>query len=139
MKKVIKKVATAKKTDFKHGQWFKANIQGEECVGRVSIHKKGIYLCQDENNGATVLDKLGFDYSWGVLSGSMKDLRNSNVENLVLLSRKPASYKKPVKLPNINGYITRITNNGETVKVGCTPVSRELYLEVGRIAGWIEE
>jgi hypothetical protein len=67
----------------------------------------------------------------------MKDLRSSTVENLVLLSRKPATFKKSIKLDDINGYTTRITNNGEAIRVGCTPVSRELYLEVGRRAGWI--
>jgi hypothetical protein len=41
-------------------------------------------------------------------------------------------------LPRIGDYKAVIKDNGETIKVGCTPVSRELYLEVGRKAGWIE-
>ena len=130
---------TVKKTDFKHKQWFRADIDGEECIGRVSIGNDGrIYLCQNTMDGSTAPDKLGFDYSWCVFKGSARSLKDHNVANLILLSRKPVSFKMHAALPNIGDYRVRITNDGNTVRVGCTPVSRELYLEVGRIAGWIE-
>ena len=130
MKKVIKK------SDYKHGQWFRANINDKDCVGRVSISKKDgkIYLCQNERDGSVAPDKLGFDYSWVIDNGTSPRLKMHDVEDLVLLSRKPVI---PIKLPKIGGFRVKITDR-ETVKVGCTPVSRELYLEVGRLAGWIE-
>jgi hypothetical protein len=137
MKKTIKK--TAKSSIYKHGQWFRAKIQNEECVGRVSINDRGrVYLCQDDVSGATTSERFGFENSWCVESGSKSELSFNDVENLRLLSRKPASFKRLVELPNVGSYRAKITDGGETIKVGCTPVSRELYLEVGRKAGWIE-
>jgi len=130
---------TVKKTDFKHGQWFKANVNGEDCVGKVSIDEHGvIYLCQNEAAGKSTPNKLGFNHSWCVDGGSANNLKTHDVLDLVLLSRKPAPHLIPIELPNVGSYRARITNGGETVKVGCTPVSRELYLKVGRMAGWIE-
>lgn len=129
---------TFKKSDYKHKQWFKANINGEDCIGRVSISGGRIFLCQDEQDGISAPDKLGFNFSWCIDEGTTVKLEAHDVENLVLLSRKPASFKTPIALPSIGSYQARIINGGETIKVGCTPVSRELYLEVGRRAGWIE-
>lgn len=131
---------TFKKSDYKHKQWFIANIQGEDCIGKVSISKEDgkIYLCQNESNGSKAPDKLGFKYSWAIVNGTSQHLKTHDVENLILLSRKPAPHKMPITLPRIGDYKAVIKDNGETIKVGCTPVSRELYLEVGRLAGWIE-
>jgi len=130
---------TIKKSDYKHGQWFKANIDGTNCIGRVSISGSGrIYLCQNGEDGSSAPDKLGFDHSWYIDGGSARNLKLHDVKNLVLLSRKPASFKMPVALPDIGSYRARIIGSGDSIKVGCTPVSRELYLKVGRMAGWIE-
>lgn len=128
------------KSDYKHKQWFRANIDGKDCIGRVSISGKSgkVYLCQNDQDGSSAPDKLGFHSSWCVETGSTRDLKKHDVKNLVLLSRKPASFKMPVVLPAIGSYSAKITSNGEVIKVGCTPVSRELYLKVGRMAGWIE-
>jgi len=136
MKKLSKTVG---KRTYKHGQWFRATINGEKCVGRVSINNSGaVYLCQEMADGSSAPDKLGFSFSWAVGTGSDPKLKYHDVRDLVLLSRKPASYKAPMVLPPIGDYRAILTNDGETIKVGCTPVSRELYLEVGRLAGWIE-
>jgi hypothetical protein len=131
---------TFKKSDYKHKQWFRANISGEECVGRVSICKESgdIYLCQNECDGSSAPDKLGFRCSWIINNGTPSNLKVHDVKDLILLPRKPAAYKSPIELPDIGDYRARITHDGETVKVGCTLVPRELYLEVGRLAGWIE-
>jgi hypothetical protein len=127
------------KNGLKQGQWFRAEIDGNECVGRVSISESdNVYLCQDVADGADAPDKLGFQYSWSVSNGSAKALKDEHVKNFKLLSRKPASYVTPTILPSIGSYSVTLKDNGETIKVGCTPVSRELYLEVGRKAGWIE-
>lgn len=131
---------TVKKSDYKHKQWFRAIISGEECVGRVSICKESgnIYLCQNEQDGSEAPDKLGYSSSWVIDDGTSSRLKMHDVEDLILLPRKPAAHQIPIKLPKIGDYKAMIINNGETVKVGCTPVSRELYLKVGRLAGWIE-
>jgi hypothetical protein len=129
---------TVKKSDYRHKQWFRANINGDDCIGRVSMEGDEIYLCQYEQDGASADDKLGFPYSWQVGRGSEDELRMSDVENLKLLSRKPAYFEAPISLPYIGDYRAVIRDNGETIRVGCTPVSRELYLKVGRLAGWIE-
>ena len=130
MKKI--KEIKVKRQLFRHGQWFKATIDGVDCVGKVSINDSGkVFFCQNhsELNGSDASNKLGFYHSW---------VLDDNVKKLKLLSRKPASFKTPVALPKIGTYSVILVDGGETVKVGCTPVSRELYLEVGRKAGWIE-
>jgi hypothetical protein len=133
MKKVILK------NGLKHGQWFKAEINGHECIGRVSISESGnVYLCQDVMEGSGAPNKLGFPYSWSANNGSASMLKRNDVRKFKLLSRRPASFQAPLVLPNIGSYNVILRDNGETVQVGCTPVSRELYLEVGRRAGWIE-
>jgi hypothetical protein len=132
---------TIKKSSYRHGQWFRATIQGGECVGRISINSDkndGVFLCQDIEDGYSADYKLGFLFSWTIGKGSSQDLKNHEVTNLKLLSRKPASFKKSTSLPHIGDYKAILINGGETIKVGCTPVSRELYLEVGRKVGWIE-
>lgn len=133
-----------KKSDFRHGQWFKATIAGVNCVGKVAIEGKNIYLCQDSKDGFDVDDKLGFRYSWIITNFGDGKLNlsslNVDVTNLTLLSRKPAGIITPFEikfLGEVGNYIARLMDK-ETVKVGCTSVSREVYLEVGRKAGWIE-
>jgi hypothetical protein len=127
------------KNEFKHGQWFKAKVDGNECIGRVSISESGnVYLCQDVADGADAPNKLGFQYSWCVSNGSAKNLKDNDIKNFKLLSRRPASYVAPTPLPKIGSYSAVLINNGETIKVGCTPVSKKLYLAIGRKAGWIE-
>ena len=57
------------KNEFKHGQWFRAEIDGNKCVGRVSISESdNIYLCQDVADGADAPNKLGYKITL-VLSG----------------------------------------------------------------------
>jgi hypothetical protein len=135
MKKLSRTVG---KRTYKHGQWFRATINGEECIGRISINSGNVFLCQEVHDGSKAPDKLGFLFSWTVGSGSDSGLKGHEVTNLKLLSRKPASFVKPMVLPSIGEYRAALVNNGETIRVGCTPVSRGLYLEVGRKAGWIE-
>ena len=132
MKKVIKK------SKYTHKQWFRATINGDECVGRVSVEGNTIYLCQDVHDGSNADDKLGFTYSWQVGNGNDDLLKLNDVANLQLLSRKPVNIQPPLILPNVGAYRTVLKSDGETINVGCTPVSRELYLKVGRLAGWIE-
>jgi hypothetical protein len=125
------------KNEFKHGQWFKAEIDGKKCIGRICIGESdSIYLCQDVEDGAEAPNKFGFQYSWSVGRGSATQLTMEHVKNLKLLSRKPASYVAPTALPKIGSY--NVILKGNTIKVGCTPVSKKLYLAIGRKAGWIE-
>jgi hypothetical protein len=127
------------KNEFKQGQWFRAEIDGTKCIGRICISESdSIYLCQDVADGADAPNKLGFQYSWCVSNGSAKNLKENDIENLKLLSRRPALYVPPTPLPKIGSYSAVLINNGETIKVGCTPVSKKLYLAIGRKAGWIE-
>lgn len=133
---------TFKKSDFRQGQWFKANIDGVACIGRVAVEGKHIFLCQDSKDGSYVSNKLGFKCSWIITTGGTLNLgsHNINVTDLVLLSRKPAGVITPFApkfLGEVGNYSAKLINE-ETVKVGCTPVSRELYLKIGRKAGWIE-
>lgn len=134
------------KSKYKHGQWFKAVIKGVSCVGKVSINKNGyIYLCQDKQDGLKTNNTLSFKYSWGINSGTDECLDVNGVTLLKLSSTKPKPYKIP-KLPNVGPYETLLIHTPETlainqpkkIKVGCTKISRELYLEIGRLVNWIE-
>jgi len=132
MKKVIKKLK------FKHGQWFSAEIKGIKCWGKISIDPDGeVFLCQNVQNGCEAENNLGFEYSWTLDRGTPDEIEENQVTELKLLSRKPAGVFIPKTLPAIDDFKTILVNH-ETIKVGCTPVSKDLYLEIGRLAGWIE-
>lgn len=134
------------KSKYKHGQWFKALIKGVSCVGRISINKNGdIFLCQNKQNGMQANNKLGFKYSWCINSGTDESLSLNEIILLELSSTEPKPYKIP-KLPDVGSYETLLIHTPETlainqpkeIKVGCTKISRELYLEIGRLVNWIE-
>lgn len=49
------------------GRRFKCKIQDKEVEGKIQVENYNVYLCQNEWNGASCKDKLGYKYSWYVL------------------------------------------------------------------------
>lgn len=66
------------------GRRFAAKIGGTEVTGEIQVEAGKVFLCQDENNGAGCLDKLGYRYSWVVRDGSPDNLNETNVTDFRL-------------------------------------------------------
>jgi hypothetical protein len=73
-------------SDFKSGQGFKAIIDGVRCEGKVQVEYGDIYLCQNEKDGKSCVDKLGYQYSWGITDLHTHELKMFGATDLVLLS-----------------------------------------------------
>ena len=70
---------------MKHNQKVTCEINGIKITdARISINKDGSpYICQNEQNGSPAKNKLGYEYSWGL----MKDFTHSSVKNLSLAEK----------------------------------------------------
>lgn len=63
---------------------FSATMDGTYCEGIISVEDY-VYLCQDYKNGDICNDKKGYKYSWNVLFGTKKNLKDNIVENFKLI------------------------------------------------------
>ncbi len=111
---------------FKHNDKVTCEILGERIEdARISINDNGRpYICQDKQNGAHADDKLGYKYSWGLIS----DFTDSSVKNLKLKE----DYSQGDILVNKDGdkrkilgvcgevYLMSLTNNFENYTSGYT-------------------
>ncbi len=93
-------------TAFKHGQRFKATIDGTPVEGKVSIDKDGdVFLCQNKKDGADAHDKLGYKYSWCFL---LKDENfidgRKDVTSLTLLDRSILDVQAGDEVVDGDGY-----------------------------------
>ena len=64
------------------GKSFTACIRGTNVRGKVQFEGERYFLCQDHINGALCKDKLGYAYSYTVMSGSVEDIAINQVDNL---------------------------------------------------------
>ena len=81
-------------TKVKSGDRFTATIKGVKCEGKIHKRKDGyIYLCQNLKDGDYSLNKHGYKHSWGILSGTLDELKYTwiNVTNLKIISQKKKS------------------------------------------------
>lgn len=98
LKKYIEDMTTLLTCD---GSYFRCKINGDECEGIIVVapNKEGkinAYLCQDVAIGDRPSDCRGYKYGWNVLSGSKKDLMQTDVESFKIISR-PKIQKQPSK------------------------------------------
>jgi len=79
-----------------HGTKVTCEIEGKK-ITDAKISKEGdgsFYICQNKKEGVTAENKLGYNYSWCIVSGSPDDLKRYSVTNL-----------KPVKdISDISNY-----------------------------------
>ena len=66
------------------GNSFTAMINDQECNGKIQVENDRVYLCQNNMDGNTCIDKLGFEYSWNVDSGTPSELEHNDITNLVI-------------------------------------------------------
>jgi hypothetical protein len=76
-----------------HGRRFRAKIAGVKVGGKISVDGEDVFLCQDEMDGYPCEDRLGYRYSWAVVSGSEKDLKENDVKEFYLVGETPSEYK----------------------------------------------
>lgn len=67
------------------GRRFRCKIYGEPVEGKIQVEDGCVYLCQNVRRGNECGDKLGYLYSWNVLSGSDEYLRIYDVSDFALL------------------------------------------------------
>ena len=67
-----------------HGTKVTCEIEGKK-ITDAKISKEGdgsFYICQNKKEGVTAENKLGYNYSWCIVSGSPDDLKRYSVTNL---------------------------------------------------------
>ena len=67
--------------EYLHGVTFTARINGTYLSGRISVHDRACFLCQDFFNGASCPEKFGHKFSWHVGSLTKYDLENNGVSD----------------------------------------------------------
>lgn len=76
-----------KYSQFRHGMKCTCEIDGTKITdAKISINRDGqVYICQNKENGATATNKLGYKYSWLILSKN-EDFEEDmqDVTNLIL-------------------------------------------------------
>ena len=75
------------------GREFQATIDGITVEGKIQVEDEKVYLCQNKRDGSPCDDKLGYDYSWGVGTGSEFGLRDNDVTDFKLIDINPETYK----------------------------------------------
>lgn len=113
------------------GTKFKAKIEGVECEGRIQKEDGTIYLCQNEKDGCTCDDELGFNYSWSIKDGSLKALLDEEVQ--VISFELDPSFKSP-PIVNVGDYQV-IFKKGK-IQVGCQTIPNEQVMEVVKHLIW---
>jgi hypothetical protein len=125
VKKVVKKPVSKEIvwSKVRVGTWFTATIESTRVIGKIQRQAGDIYLCQNKKDGLCAYNKLGFQHSWTIGSGSINMIRIRNVSNLKLLPTKPKSYKHiPIKRPAMVGSY-ELTYHEGYIMVGCTKVT----------------
>ena len=69
-----------------NGMRFHAIIDGSPTYGKIRVEEDEAFLCQDEKDGDDCDDKLGYNFSWGVGSGSDGDLIGNAVRALTAIA-----------------------------------------------------
>lgn len=124
---------------MKKGQYFSATIEGKHVMGIIQEECGTFFLCQNTKNGNNASDKLGFEYSWNIRSGSDYDMERENVKNFKIISKREflknyPSFKPIITLPSsILGYDIKMENG--KVRFGCgevtvTPTTIKRFLEI---------
>lgn len=120
---------------IKAGTWVSGTIQYRKFTGKIQVEKHGdseaIFICQNENEGTSCNNKLGFKYSLIVRSGSKKDLFKNSVVIEKIYKTKPKNFKLNLtKSWVIGGYSATEVNGG--IKVGCTFVPDSLIKKIAK-------
>lgn len=75
------------------GLYFKANIEGTPCEGKIQVEDNIVYLCQNNKVGSGCDDKMGFMYSWSIIHGTEENMARNCVEDFEIVPRDPETYK----------------------------------------------
>jgi hypothetical protein len=73
--------------DFKHGQSCTCIIGGTKITdAKISIEEDGIFICQNQKDGNSAEDYLGYRYSWEIIGcESGFEEGDDGITNLVLI------------------------------------------------------
>lgn len=66
------------------GRKFSAKINNCPVSGKIQVEDGKYFLCQNNHCGDPASNKLGYSFSWTVLSGSLEDIKTCQVTELLL-------------------------------------------------------
>lgn len=122
------------------GSTFTAFIDGDKVQGRIQKEGGSIYLCQNEVDGFNAENKLGYEKSWLINSGSLDDIEENCVTDLEIFLPEHG-WSPPESLPLIGDYVVIVRESG--IEVGCTYVPFEIieyyYNKVKEFRGGAEK
>lgn len=110
------------------GTWFTAEIEGVKSTGQIQKIREKIYLCQNDTEGSSCHDKLGFEFSWTILHGSNLDIELNDVKKLKIHSEKPKRFVKTQSIRLSKDYIGFFRD--KYLQVGCQEIQYDVILEV---------
>ena len=67
------------------GRRFKCKIDGDCVKGKIQVEENRVFLCQNIKNGGVCTNKLGYEYSWYVETGSEYHLLSYGISNFKLI------------------------------------------------------
>lgn len=111
------------------GSYFEAIIDESKCNGLIYNDKKqkGIFLCQNSEEGQESKVKYGFRYSWVIWYDEKPNQRL--VKNFKILP-KPKGFKAPKDKFKIGDW--EVIFNLGSIKVGCTTIPNKLVRKIAK-------
>jgi hypothetical protein len=124
------------------GSTFTCEIMGIKTSGRIQKYSEdAIFLCQNEKKGISINNKLGYKFSWGILSGNLDNLRTNVITNLrVWLPEKGFKVPKESVLEKLAGMVNHNVEIDDTkLIVGCKKIPFKIVHELSEYLKIIEK
>jgi len=124
------------------GSTFTCKIMGIKTSGRIQKHSKdAIFLCQNEKDGISIYNKLGYTLSLGISSGNLDNLRTNVITNLrVWLPEKGFKVPKVSVLEKLAGMVNHNVEIEDTkLIVGCKKIPFKFVHELSEHLKIIEK
>lgn len=125
--KIVKKATKVKKeitlaSDLKEGAYFRATIEGEDCLGRVNRDEDQVYLCQDfvdqYSSYGNPGESYGFSYAYEI--NSEDSLNDHSIYDFEILTETEFNKLHHQVVDDIHGYDIKV--NRDYLRLGCGEV-----------------
>lgn len=114
------------------GSKFSAIISGIPSKGEIQYEGGKYYLCQNERNGSSCKNKLGYKFSWVVGEGKASDLQRNAVRKLRMqpMSKEESDQEKVFDEGDV--LVNNEVPNSEVIidgKIGETLICRSISMD----------
>lgn len=119
-------------TDNHVGSGFTGSINGTTLSGRIQKQDGTFYLCQNEKEGFSCMDKLGFSYSYSVENGTPTDLDEQSVDirSITKIVIEVEEFREARTTVKLNSDYTATIVVGDSIYVGCQKIPITAIREV---------